>query len=95
MSAVIAPAPQSALQEPTLHSSTKQDGPTTPTPTSFDDSSAMLPAPELRLNGRRASAASLRGAANGARPDDGWGSNFWVTLVDPQVRLFATAPYLL
>ena len=48
----------------------------------------MMPTPEVRLNGRRASAASLRAAAAAdGRGDDGWGSNFWVTLVDPQVRL--------
>ena len=45
----------------------------------------MPPTPEVRLNGRRAS--SLRGVpSTGVGANDGWGSHFWVTLVDPQVR---------
>ncbi|TFK87015.1 RhoGAP-domain-containing protein [Polyporus arcularius HHB13444] len=48
----------------------------------------MPPTPEVRLNGRRASTASLRGTpSKGAPGGDGWGSNFWVTLVDPQTQV--------
>ena len=87
-----------ALSSPssTLHTpdqSIKDHVPTSATPSAPDNTAPMMPPPEVRLNGRRASNASLRGGAananvNGGRGDDGWGSNFWVTLVDPQVRSF-------
>lgn len=43
--------------------------------------------PEVHLNGKPASIrASTMSASPSSQPgDDGWGSNFWVTLVDPQV----------
>lgn len=86
MSAALALAPPSTQSSP--DSSTKENDSTFASPDTTAATTVMPPTPEVRLNGRRASAASLRAAvANGGRPDDGWGSNFWVTLVDPQVRL--------
>ena len=47
---------------------------------------ALPPTPEVHVNGRRAS--SVRGQPPGAaQGEDGWGSHFWVTLVDPQVSV--------
>lgn len=58
--------------------------------TTVGENGAMPPTPEVRLNGRRASAASLRDTPSKGGPGgDGWGSNFWVTLVDPQVRFMS------
>ena len=64
----------------------------TPTHNPFVESENVPPTPEVRLNGHRTSTSSLRtGAAtpscDGQGGGDRWGSKFWVTLVDPQVRL--------
>lgn len=50
----------------------------------------MPSAPEVHLNGRPASSMSGRKSITGSVagssvPGEGWGANFWVTLVDPQV----------
>ncbi|KAH8079402.1 hypothetical protein BXZ70DRAFT_960721 [Cristinia sonorae] len=64
-------------------------------------SSDIPPAPELHVNGRPATAPDVASsplrpsrsftAPTGYQPGDGWGSKFWVTLVDPQtgVSFFA------
>ncbi|KAI0768674.1 hypothetical protein BD413DRAFT_91107 [Trametes elegans] len=62
-----------------------------PTGASAAQNENMPPTPEVRLNGRRAS--SLRGVpSTGPDGSDGWGSHFWVTLVDPQVRALLSWP---
>ena len=57
--------------------------------------SDIPPAPELHVNGKPAIAHDTNGDSaprpsrsytTGHQPEGGWGSNFWVTLVDPQVR---------
>ena len=55
--------------------------------TTVGENGAMPPTPEVRLNGRRTSTSSITATPNrdGQAGGDGWGSNFWVTLVDPQV----------
>ncbi|OBZ66582.1 Rho GTPase-activating protein 39 [Grifola frondosa] len=49
-----------------------------------------LPTPEVHLNGRPESsllAPALSPSSSGKGPNDGWGSHFWVTLVDPQTQV--------
>ncbi|KAI0743437.1 hypothetical protein C8Q80DRAFT_1106807 [Daedaleopsis nitida] len=85
MSAVPAPTTPSR-SHPSPQKNTKHD-PSTPANNDAENEK-MPPTPEVRLNGRRASAASLRGTpSKHGRGDDGWGSNFWVTLVDPQTQV--------
>lgn len=63
------------------------------------NASDIPPAPELHVNGKPAPAHDTNPAAvrpsrsltPGHQPEDGWGSNFWVTLVDPQVCLVFSA----
>ncbi|KAI0915670.1 hypothetical protein AcV5_003527 [Taiwanofungus camphoratus] len=48
------------------------------------------PTPEVHLNGRPASSLpshSTSTTGGGPGGNDGWGSNFWVTLVDPQTQV--------
>ncbi|OJT10725.1 Rho GTPase-activating protein 39 [Trametes pubescens] len=70
-----------ATHTPTQNATSEQK----PTPgASAAQNENMPPTPEVRLNGRRAS--SLHGVpSTNAGGDDGWGSHFWVTLIDPQV----------
>ncbi len=70
-----------ATHTPTQNATSEQK----PTPgASAAQNENMPPTPEVRLNGRRAS--SLHGVpSTSAGGDDGWGSHFWVTLIDPQV----------
>ncbi|EMD32094.1 hypothetical protein CERSUDRAFT_119077 [Gelatoporia subvermispora B] len=42
--------------------------------------------PEVHVNGRRASSVRSM-STNGQNGDDGWGSHFWVTLIDPQTQV--------
>ncbi|KAH9940532.1 uncharacterized protein BXZ73DRAFT_42852 [Epithele typhae] len=79
-----APAPPAPETQSTSKPSATSDATPTHPNTPMANSAAVLPTPELRLNGRRASHASLHAAARG---DDDWGSNFWVTLVDPQSQV--------
>ncbi|CAL1708316.1 unnamed protein product [Somion occarium] len=55
---------------------------------SFGDSSDIPPAPEVQVNGRPAPSSSASpsksSSPNSSQGEDGWGSHFWVTLVDPQ-----------
>jgi hypothetical protein len=47
--------------------------------------------PEVQINGRpRQSRPSTSSASTHTHDDATWGSHFWVTLVDPQVRLITT-----
>ncbi|OCH86512.1 hypothetical protein OBBRIDRAFT_221717 [Obba rivulosa] len=43
--------------------------------------------PEVHINGRRRVSSVRSMSTNGQPGEDGWGSHFWVTLIDPQVRL--------
>ena len=72
----------------------RQDAPQSATsPVSQQDA---IPTPQVQVNGKPASAAvgspsspraSLSsGSGPPASDGTGWGANFWVTLVDPQVR---------
>lgn len=54
--------------------------------------SLPTPIPAVVVNGKKRDSTSLDLKPSTSAPaihgggDDGWGSNFWVTLVDPQVR---------
>jgi hypothetical protein len=67
----------------------EQMAPTPLKPTLSIQSSSSAPGP--RSPAPRSQKSSLRSPAHINFPqegeDTGWGSNFWVTLVDPQVRL--------
>lgn len=66
-----------------------------PQPTLTSTSDAPIAIPDVVVNGRRpiASANPLQrpkssSSSHNTAANDEWGSNFWVTLVDPQVSTF-------
>ena len=84
------------IKDKNASATTTNGAPPTPTHKPFLESENVPPTPEVRLNGQRTSTSSLRGGAatpsrDGQGGGDGWGSKFWVTLVDPQVRLRSTS----
>ncbi len=59
------------------------------------DSNAVPGTPQVQVNGMPATDGAPRrtksSSSSSAAPESdgsGWGANFWVTLVDPQVRFF-------
>lgn len=59
------------------------------TPDAEDTNKDLPSAPAVHLNGRPTSSLSLKrgSSVNAPTTDDGWGSNFWVTLLDPQTQV--------
>ncbi|KAI8994102.1 hypothetical protein BD414DRAFT_481426 [Trametes punicea] len=77
--------PETPTKPQSIQNASTAEQPSTPGASAAKDES-MPPTPEVRLNGRRAS--SLRGVpSTGPTANDGWGSHFWVTLVDPQTQV--------
>ncbi|EJF57744.1 hypothetical protein DICSQDRAFT_157170 [Dichomitus squalens LYAD-421 SS1] len=98
MSAAPAPSSPSSAPEPAQSTPVKdkfaqatvaKDAPSTPTQKQTVESENVPPTPEVRLNGRRTSTSSVTAtpSRDGPGGGDGWGSNFWVTLVDPQTQV--------
>ncbi|KAI1785369.1 hypothetical protein LXA43DRAFT_976250 [Ganoderma leucocontextum] len=89
----VAPSsPSTPIKDKNASATTTNGAPSTPTHKPFVESENVPPTPEVRLNGQRTSTSSLRGAAATPSRDDqgggdGWGSKFWVTLVDPQTQV--------
>lgn len=62
-------------------------------------SSAQQQIPEVNVNGGAppqestsvARSANMSAASSTTEQDSGWGSNFWVTLIEPQVRSFVSS----
>ena len=78
-----------------VHSERPTAPPDDSQPTNTPTSDAPIAIPDVVVNGRRqnASAGPQRrpkssASSHNASGNDEWGSNFWVTLVDPQVSTF-------
>ena len=62
---------------------------TSASPTTRDplpNKSRPTPIPQVVVNGKDHGSLPSPSRSNTINGEDGWGSNFWVTLVDPQVR---------
>lgn len=69
--------------------------PDTPQPTLTSTSDAPIAIPDVVVNGKRPNASATpqqrpksSASSHNTSANDEWGSNFWVTLVDPQVSTF-------
>lgn len=104
MSTLVEPRMNDAVLGSTFKSGSVKEGEKETNGTHPSGSSSQQVVPELNVNGSalpkesgsspRTSKASpkISAAPSNAEQDSGWGSNFWVTLIEPQVRTLFTVP---